>query len=134
VSHTEDLLRGLKAVLVAGGVTDTIVFGELPSTPDRCIALSAYAAQDEATVALSHRRVQAMVRGAQNSYLDAEGLADDVFDILHGLVDRTFGVVHLVQCFRISAVPLGIDGSKRSTRADNYEIDVDLPLTAARDF
>lgn len=135
MSHTRDLLVGLKGVIVASGVSSGIVFyGELPATPDRAVALAAYAAVDQPTVALSTIRVQVMVRGVANNSLDCDDLADDIFLALQGLEDRTFGAAHLVQCNRISAVPLGIDTSKRSTRADNYEIDVDLPLTAGRPF
>jgi hypothetical protein len=134
VSHTRDLLTGLKADLVAASITTPIFFGDLPTTPDRAIALTAYAAVDQPTVALSTIRVQVMVRGVVNNSLDADDQADDIFAVLQGLEDRTYGTAHLVQCNRISAVPLGIDGSKRSSRADNYEIDVDLPLTAGRPF
>lgn len=135
MSTTRDLLAGLKAELVASGVpAASIVYGDLPSSPDRAVALAAYAAVDEAKVALSTVRVQLMFRGAQNNSIDADDFADDAFAVLHGLEDRTYGSVHLVQCLRISAVPLGIDSMKRTTRADNYEIDVDLPLTAGRPF
>jgi hypothetical protein len=134
VSFTRDVLAGLKADLVAAGVTDQIVFGDLPSKPDRCVALSAYAAVDEPKVALSKIRVQVMVRGVANDSLDPDDLADVIFEALQGLEDRTYGAAHLVQCFRVSAVPLGIDSSKRSTRSDNYELDVDLPLTSGRPF
>ena len=131
---TRDLLVGLKADLVSAGITDVIVFGDLPSTPDRCVALAAYSAVDEPKVAKSTIRVQVMCRGIENDSLDADDLADSIFDILQGLEDRTYSTAHLVQCNRVSAVPMGIDGAKRTARSDNYEIDVDLPLTAGRPF
>lgn len=133
---TRDLLVGLKADLVAAGIATPIYFGDLPTTPDRAMALTAYSAVDQPKVALSTLRVQVMVRGIPNDSLDGDDLADSIFNALHGLENRSYasGTVHLVQCLRISAVPLGIDTSKRSTRADNYECDVDLPLTAGRPF
>lgn len=134
MSHTRDLLAGLRDELIAAGVTTPIFYKELPTTPDRVIALTAYSSADEATVALSHIRVQVWFRGAVNTSLDPDDLADDVFDVLHGLMNRTYGGVHLVQCFRVSSVPLGVDGNKRSQRSDNYEIDVDFPTSAARPF
>lgn len=135
MSTTRDLLVGLKAEIAPAVIAaSSVVFGDLPSAPDRAVALSAYAATDEPTVAKSTIRVQLMCRGIANNSLDCDDLADDIFALLQGLTDRTYGVAHLVQCNRISAVPLGIDSLKRSTRADNYEIDVDLPLTAGRPF
>lgn len=134
MSFTKDLLLGLKAELVAAGITDPIFFGDLPSTPNRVVALGAYAAVDEPTVAASTLRVQVMARGVENNSLDADDLADDIFTALQGLEDRTYGTAHVAQCLRVSAVPLGIDSLKRWTRADNYELNVDLPLTAGRSF
>lgn len=134
MSFTRDLLAGLKSELVAAGVTVPIVFGDLPTTPDRAVGLGAYAATDDPTTAHSTLRVQIVVRGVPNSSLDADDLADDIFQALQALEDRTYGTAHLVQCLRVSAVPLGIDGSKRSARSDNYEVDVDLPVTAGRPY
>ena len=134
MSFTRDTLAGIKAELIAAGVTAPIVFGDLPSAPDRAVALSAYSAQDEPKVARSAIRIQVMIRGVANNSVDADDLADDIFAALQGLEDRTYGSAHLIQCLRISAVPLGIDSLKRTSRADNYELDVDLPLTAGRSF
>lgn len=134
MSFTRDLLIGLKAELVAAGVTVPIVFGELPTTPDRAVGLGAYSAVDDPTTAHSTLRVQVVARGIPNNSLDADDLADDIFQAIQAIEDRTYGTAHLVQCLRVSAVPLGIDGSKRSARSDNYEVDVDLPTTAGRPF
>ena len=134
MSFTRDLLVGLKAELVAAGFTVPIVFGDLPTAPDRVVGLGAYAAIDDPTTAHSILRVQVMVRGVPNISLDADDLADDIFQAIQAIEDRTYGTVHLVQCLRVSAVPLGIDASKRSARSDNYEVDVDLPVTAGRPF
>jgi hypothetical protein len=135
-THERTLLVGVKALIAPSLVPAASVFyGDLPATtPDRAVALNCYAATDEAKVALSRLRLQVMVRGVVNDSLDAGDLADTIFDALHGLENLWFGGVHLVQCFRISRVPLGIDSAKRTTRADNYECDVDLPVTAGRPF
>ena len=135
MSHERTLLVGLKPLIVAAGIpTGSVVYGDLPTAPDRAVALNCYAALDEAKVALTRLRVQVMVRGIVNDSLDAGDLADTIFDALHGLENLWFGGVHLVQCFRVSRIPLGIDSAKRTTRADNYECDVDLPVTAGRPF
>lgn len=134
MSVTRDLLEGLRGELSAAGVTTSVFFKLLPTSPDRAIALAAYGTSDEATVASGTQRVQFWFRGDVNASLSPDDDADGVFNVLHGLTDRTYGSVHLVQMFRVSSVPLGIDGSKRSERTDNYEALLDLPVTAARPF
>jgi hypothetical protein len=76
--------------------------------------------------------LQLMFRGAPDNTLDVGDLATQAFAALQGVTSRTFGTAHLIQCGRVSAVPLGIDDSRRSTRADNYEIDVNTPYSIGR--
>jgi hypothetical protein len=114
--------------------TDTaIVFGDLPSTPNRCIGLTLYSAVDHPVQNLSTVRLQLMFRGDANNSLDVGDLATQAFAALQGITDRDYGTAHLIQMFRVSGgIPLGIDDLKRSTRADNYQIDVNTPYTAGR--
>lgn len=132
MGYTRDLLEGLKAELSAGGVTDFVRFGPLPTTPDRAIGISPYSPVDEPKVSRTRLRMQFRFRGIPNDSLDCDDLADAVFGILHGLEDRTYGAVHLIQCFRVSSLPGDADSSKRTERTDNYELDLDLPLTPGR--
>jgi hypothetical protein len=144
VSWESDLLVGLAQNLAGQGVgvyspgapvasTDTLIlFGELPTSPDRCIALTLYASRDEPVQNLSTVRVQFMFRGAANNTLDVGDLAASVFGVLQGVTHRDYGTAHAVDCLRVSTVPLGMDGNKRMTRADNYEIPVNTPYTAGR--
>lgn len=133
MSFTRDLLLGLRLHLIAQGVTATIVVGgDLPSSPDEAIALNLYDAEDLVEAARSDVRVQAMCRGKAGDSLSGADVADQVFDILHGAEGLWFDDLHVAQCYRLSVVPLGIDTSKRSTRADNYELTVDVPTTARR--
>jgi hypothetical protein len=142
MSWETDLLQGVAQRLNDFGVgvyantyaaTDTaIVFGDLPTSPDRCIGLGLYAATDAVRQNLTTVRMQLMMRGAPNNSLDVLALADAVFDVLHGLVHVDFGSAHAVQVLRVSAVPLGTDGNKRVMRADNYEIPVNVPQTVNR--
>lgn len=134
MSITRDLLVGLKAELTAAGFMTPGFYKELPTAPDRAYAISTYASADEPKVALSHIRVQFFFRGAINDSLTPDDDADAVFAVLQGLENRTYGSVQLVQCLRVSAIPLGIDTVKRTMRSDNYELDVDLPTTAGRPF
>lgn len=140
---TRDLLVGLAGELVTAGVgtygtivanpNTGIYLKALPTSPDRAVSLTAYATVDEAETALSRFRVQAWCRGKTDNSVDVDDLADQIFAALHGLEDRTYGTVHLVQCLRISSVSLGVDSStKRFERSDNYEIDLDTPSTPGR--
>ena len=144
-SWESDLLTGIAQTLADAGVgtyrTDgtayaagetAIVFGELPTTPDRAIALSLYAATDAPVQNLSTVRAQLMFRGAVNANLDVGDLATEAFGVLQGMTARDYGTAHVIQAGRISAVPLGQDANKRYTRADNYQIDVNTPYTAYR--
>lgn len=138
-----DLLTGIATHLDGQGVgvykpagyaaTDTaIVFGELPTSPDRCIGLSLYSAQDHPVQNLSTVRLQLMMRGVPNNSLDVGDLATQAFSALQGITALDFGTAHLIQCGRVSAVPLGMDDLKRSSRSDNYEIDVNTPYSVGR--
>lgn len=145
MSFTADLLRGLGAYLAAASIgvaykpagvylaTDTgVVFGLYPTSPDRCIAMTAYATSDEAKVALSRIRVELAFRGVPNDSLDVDDLADSVFNVLHGYEDLTFGSAHVDQALRVISHATGVDDSKRSQRSDSYDLDVDVPVTAGR--
>lgn len=139
-----DLLTGLAQYLhdngaatyrPAGGYAadeTAVVFGELPTTPDRVVALSVYAAADEGQVPLSSLRVQCMFRGRPNDTLDAGAVAGPVFDLLQGLEHLQCGTAHVNLSQRVSRVSLGADESKRQLRSDNYAMDVDMPATAGR--
>lgn len=141
-----DLLNGVAQYLAAQGVgtyrsdgsayltTETaIVFGELPVAPDRVIALSLYGGPaDEVKSNLSHPRLQLMMRGAAENTLDVGDLATQAFAALQGIESMDFGSAHLVQCYRVSSVPQGLDSNRRSERADNYQIDVNTPNTVGR--
>jgi len=110
MSFTGDLLTGLAGYLAAAGIGVTyrpstpyvagetgVFFGLYPTSPDRCIALTAYAATDEPKVALSKIRVEVALRGAVNDSLDVHNLGDAIFNVLQGAENLTFGTAHVVQ-------------------------------------
>jgi hypothetical protein len=145
MSFTSDLLTGLAQYLADAGIgvtyrtstpylaTETgVVFGLYPTSPDRCIALTAYVATDEPKVALSRIRVEFALRGAVNDSLDVHDLGDAIFNALQGAEDLTFGTARVVQALRVISASGGVDANKRSMRSDSYSIDVDTPLTPGR--
>jgi hypothetical protein len=139
VSFTSDLLTGLAADLntqgiatYSGGAGGNVFFKSLPTTPDRAVALTAYAAQDDATQNLSTIRVQFYFRGVANNSTDVDDLADAVFLWLQGMQHRDYGTTHVAHALRISSIQLGIDDSKRSERSDNYAFTCNLPQTSGR--
>lgn len=139
MSITTDLLTGLATDLNAqglatytGGPGGTVFFKQLPTSPHRCVALTAYAATDDATQNLSTIRVQFLFRGNVNSATDVDDFADPVFLWLQGLQGRTYGSVFVAHALRVSTVQLGVDQSKRSERSDNYSLTCNLPQTSGR--
>ncbi len=144
MSVESDILTGLATLINAAGVasykptggylpTDTaIVFGDLPTAPNRVMGLAVYTSSDEVKQNLSEFRVQCWFRGAPNNTLDVGDLASSVFDVLQGREDLTFGSVHVVQIYRVSFVPQGMDSSKRVERSDNYTVQVNTPYTVGR--
>lgn len=139
-----DLLEGLAGLLNTAGAgvykstgtyasTDTaIVFGDLPGSPDRCIALNVYASSDALEENLSTVRVQAMLRGDVNNPLDVGALSVAVFSALHGLTHQDVGSSHAAMIRRISTVHMGRDTDDRMRRSDNYEVLLNTPATAGR--
>ena len=139
MSITSDLLGGLAADLNAqglatytGGAGGNVFFKALPASPDRAVALTAYASQDDATQNLSTIRVQFYFRGSRDNVTDVDDLADSVFLWLQGMQHKNYGVVHVAHALRLSAIQLGSDDSKRSERSDNYAFTCNLPSTSGR--
>jgi hypothetical protein len=145
MSFTSDLLKGLAAYLGNAGISITyrpttpylatetgVVFGLYPTSPDRCVAMTAYVATDEPKVALSKIRVELALRGIANDSLDVHNLGDDIFGVMQGAEDLTFGTAHVVQALRVISASGGVDANKRSMRSDSFSLDVDTPITPGR--
>lgn len=139
MSITTDLLTGLAADLNAqglatytGGAGGNVFFKELPTTPDRCVALTAYASSDDATRNESVVRVQFWFRGVAGVATDVDDLADSVFMWLQGMTHVDYGAVHVAQALRVSAIQLGMDDNKRNERSDNYSFQINTPSTSGR--
>lgn len=144
MSETADLLDGIARTIDAAGIAQyradgpyqagdvPITFKSMPANPDRAVTLTVYGASDHPTIPLGERRLQVRVRGAAGDSLDADDLADAVFDALHGLTHQQYGSVHVIQILRVSTVPLGLDDLQRDERSDNYALDVNPPTTPGR--
>lgn len=144
MSVETDLRVGLAGLLEAAGVgvykpggvylaTETaIVLGELPTSPNRAIGISLYSPVDAIKQNLTTYRAQFWIRGTPNNSLDSGDLACAIFDAIHGIEGVTMGSLWLIQCYRLSALTMGIDASKRSERSDNYLVQVNTPQTANR--
>jgi hypothetical protein len=141
MTFTSELLVGLAGHLEVNGVgtyrgdgsaylagETAIVFAELPQTPDRAIALSTYPVTDDPSLSDSVVGVQIRCRGLADPN-DVNGLADGVFDLLHGATAFTVGTVRVVEAFRNSGVPLGQDQNRRWETSENYYLTVHRPST-----
>lgn len=128
---------GLAVYKPAGGYAATdvaVVFGELPTSPDTAVGITLYGSTDEVKENLSRYRVQLWTRGAANNSLGASSIASPIFDALQGREGFQLGSVYVVQMFRTSLMPMGMDANKRYERSDNYVLDVNTPLTAGRTY
>lgn len=143
VSITNDLIGGFANLIAAAGIatfspTGTYTAGQtgiffkiVNPTPDRIVTLTAYQIDDDPTLPQSRFGVQVRCRGTQDPR-DVDELGDSIFDIMHGLTQRTFGSSTLIQCMRQSSITLGQDDLKRWDRADAYYCDVATPPTINR--
>jgi len=100
-----------------------VVYGALPSAPNRAIGITPYIARDDPATGLAIRRVQLRFRGNPRNPNGADALADAAFTTLQGLA-RVAGL-NLVT--RESSAPLGADLNDRQERSDNYQIILDNP-------
>jgi hypothetical protein len=106
-----------------------VVFGPVPTDPDRAVGLTFYGSTDHPSDDLSTYRVQAWCRGNPGDSLDANEVADGLFRALHGRESLSWHGVFVVQVLRISVVPVGADAADRAQRADNYEVTVQTTST-----
>ena len=95
-----------------------IFYGAIEPDPDRAIGVRLYGVDDDD---LAVRRVQLLLRGRKHDATSADALASVAFTVLHGL-SRVGGISDIR---RVSAGPLGADGSGREERSDNYQIIID---------
>lgn len=105
-----------------------IVLGTFPDKPDRVICLTAYMVDDDPGLSDSVIGVQVRTRWNGADKRGVDDLDDAVFDLLHGMCNKTLtGGVHVVQCLRNSATTLGQDENERWCNSANYYVTVHRP-------
>ena len=137
-----NLLTGLAALLVAGGIEATynangvytalqtgIVFGNIPQSPHRVITLTVYDADDDPALSDSTPLVQIRCRaqGADKRLVD--DLDSAIFSLLQNKLDLTLSTgVKVGQIHRISGpASLGQDGNSRWSVSSNYSVSTHRP-------
>lgn len=143
MSFTKDLLNGIAAYLDDQSVATyratgayltsetAIVVGELPTEPDNAIALVTYPVSDSAALSDSIVGLQVVCRAEAGDPSSADDLADEVFDVMHGVTHVTLASgVHLVQSLRQSGpVTLGEDTNGRWSTVQNFYLKLHRPST-----
>lgn len=99
-----------------------ISIDELPTTPDRGIAMSLYDVEDTAGTD-SVVGLQLWIRGSKNK-ASAKETKDAVFDALHNLQDVTWAGIPIVRIWRQSGANLGLDGNGRQEISQNYYLQI----------
>ena len=95
-----------------------ISIDELPTTPDRGIAMSLYDVEDTAGTD-SVVGLQLWIRGSK-SKTSAKETKDAIFDALHNLQHVTWAGIPIVRIWRQSGANLGLDGNGRQEISQNY--------------
>lgn len=142
-TFTGSVLDGIAQLLAGGGVgtyrTDgsayapgetAIVFGTLPQTPARCIALSYYPVTETVATQTGQHGVQIRTRGADQDPNDVDQLADNCHRILHGLTLVALNSVTAGQIRHQSGASLGQGPTLQWERSDNYYVWADRPAQA----
>jgi hypothetical protein len=139
MSWTEDLLVGLAEYLAAQGVgqwqatgayiTDTpppIALRTLPEKFDQAYAIGAYTEVETEDAGLSDVTVGVQIRSRGTDPDEVEGVADAVWEVLHGARMVVLGTgpsaVYTSLIYRRSTALLGTDRQGRYERACNYYV------------
>lgn len=104
-----------------------IVLGVPTQQPPSLVALAAYNNIDDPALSDSTVMLQVRTRAAGADPTPADDLADAVFNSLQGLHGATVNGIRIVYSRRTSSYPLGVDGSGRQERTDNYDLTVHRP-------
>ncbi|WP_267244349.1 minor capsid protein [Streptomyces sp. PR69] len=130
MSYTTDLLEGLAELMDGGALglyrpddalpdgATAIVLGRMPPEPDRVIALNAYPVDDT-----EHTDTVTGVQARMRAGLDlrqVDGLADSLFDLLHGRQHYVLRGIHVALSWRNSQAWIGQDAHGRMELTANY--------------
>lgn len=142
-TFTGSLLDGIAQLLAGGGAgtyrTDgsaylaaetAIVFGTLPQSPARCIALAYYPVAETIATQTGQHGVQIRTRGADQDPNDVDQLADNCHRLLHGLALVALNSVTAGLIWHQSGASLGQGPDTLWQRSDNYYLWADRPANA----
>lgn len=118
----DDIATYLEANSI-GTVGTDLFKGDMPETPDNCVALFEYAGEPpEVATDIEYPGLQVRVRNT--SYSAARVKIDAVYALLHTLANTTLSGTKYLSIFAVqsSPVPLGRDSSNRVDLAQNYKV------------
>lgn len=122
-------------IWVAGDTDAAIAFGVMPALPDRVVVLNVFKlGGDDPQHPTGRWDVQVRTRGLPSDPLSVGALDFAADQVLQGLTDRVYGLVHLTQLGNYSSLLNGQDDNLRVVRSTNYHADVDLPDSANRSY
>lgn len=110
-----------------------ITIQAVPERPDGVVTLSAYSVTDDPALSDSVIGLQVRVRRGGANPTPTNDLADELFDLLHGLSDFELPAVEdergvwVVSCVRRSQVPGGQDGNRRWSDIQNFYVTIHAP-------
>lgn len=136
----EEMLVGLAQLIAAAGIatyadsyTDPqvgIVFGDrFAQSPSQQVVLRLYPVRDVTVLGESIVGIEVQFRGTTDP-VSVQNLADRVFDLLQ-TSQVTLGTVHVLNIWRVSGGPTGVDGGGRALLSNSYYAYCDWP-TAQR--
>ena len=144
MSYEKDFLTGLAQMIADSSIatykpsgvyapTETgIVFGGWPQAPDACLVLNYTPVTDGVMVPMGKGILEVHSRGRPGDPFGPAELATPVFDLIHNMMDHTFGTSHVIQILRNHVAPLEQDALKRFEHVELFTIDLDTPGTTAR--
>jgi hypothetical protein len=130
MGYNVDLLDGIANLIASAGVgtyrptgayqpnETAITIGVTPDRPDRNITLTTYPVEDtDLTTVITG--LQCRIRAGRDPR-DAEGIADDLYDLLHNKRHYRLGAIPVELSWRQSATWLGQDSDQRMERVENF--------------
>lgn len=126
---------GIGTFRTSGTYTSTetaIVFDQLPSDPDRAIAIALYPVSDDGTTD-SIQGIQFRIRGPRNDRRFVKDTTDRLFDALHDLKHTTWGTTPVVRVYRNSGANLPADANNRQEATQNYYAQITRSGTHRKD-
>lgn len=130
MTYNVDFLDGLASLMDAAGVgvykptgvydpaDKSITFGLTPLAPDMNFTITTYPVNDTDLTTVT-TGVQFRIRGDRDPRT-AEGMADDLYNLLHNRRHYKLGPISVELSWRQSAAWLGQDTDQRTERVENF--------------